>query len=175
MLKDKPALLLALLIGLSLNLFAQNTSPVAAVRSFYVFDRAHSQTFDRKAIDERRKWLSESLYKLFLNELKREKEYLRKNPTDKPYFGDGLPFQPIDETCTSGKRVYHKAISIKPDARDGSFATVNAIFAFPPPCTEPDKTVYNIALIKRGKMWLIDNVIYEGARDLVSDLKRKDY
>ena len=36
---------------------------------------------------------------LLTKELDREREFLRANPGDKPHFGDGLPFRPIEEMC----------------------------------------------------------------------------
>src|SRR5262245_25795757 len=77
---------------LSLTVAAQTNSPVAAVNTFYKYDRLHSQIFNRRNIDARKQWFSPELYALFQYELKREAAYLKKNPSDKPYFGDGLPF-----------------------------------------------------------------------------------
>src|SRR5262249_26709163 len=82
-------------------------SPAATVSAFYQFDRSHSQIFNRRNIDARKRWFSKELYNLFLYELKREDAYLKKNPNDKPYFGDGLPFQPLDETCKAGRQNLH--------------------------------------------------------------------
>jgi len=94
--KPQIAIGLMLLMTASLTAFSQNSGPVAAATAFYKFDRSHSQVFTRENIDARKQWLSAGLYKLLINELVREKEYLKKNPTDKPHFGDGLPFQPLD-------------------------------------------------------------------------------
>lgn len=155
--------------------FAQTGSPADAVKSFYAFNRTHSTKFTRLTVDKRKPWFSEALYKLFLNELKREKEFVRQHPNEKTYFAEGLPFVPIDETCKVGRRELHKKLSVIPDTEDNSVATVNAVFEFPSPCKSPDKTVYTIELIRAGSRWLIDNVIYEQNSNLVEDLKRKDY
>lgn len=165
----------ALFILCPAAIFAQNSTPVAAVKSFYEYDRSHSQTFTWSAIEARRKWFTPELYKLFQKELKRERDFLKKHPKDKTYFGDGLPFQPIDETCGTGGKGKHKALTFKAEPVAGVTASVQAIFAFPKPCTEPDTTIYTVKLVKRPNGWLIDDVQFEGDRSLVPDLKRKDY
>jgi hypothetical protein len=157
------------------SIFAQTSTPLSAVSSFYKYDRSHSQIFSKAAIESRKKWFTPDLYQLFQNELRREKVYLKKNPTDKPYFGDGLPFQPIDETCGPGGKGRHKALTFRAGDRTAMNASVQAIFAFPRPCKDPDTTIYTIRLIKTRRAWLIDDVQYEGDRSLVADLKRKDY
>ena len=115
------------------------------------------------------------MFNLFLYELKREAADLKKNPTDKPYFGDGLPFRPIDETCKVGKRTMHKDVSFKFESGTGRSAIVQAIFAFPAPCKDPDTTTYKILLVKENSNWRIDDVLYEDNHGLKQDLKRKDY
>lgn len=47
---------------------AQST-PVATVQAFYKYDWSHSQIFNRRNLDSRKRWLSPSFYRLFLNEL----------------------------------------------------------------------------------------------------------
>jgi hypothetical protein len=160
---------------LSLTATAQTKSPVAAVNAFYKYDRSHSQIFNRRNIDARKQWFSTELYSLFQYELKREAEYLKKNPTDKPYFGDGLPFQPYDETCKAGGKNLHKTLVVKPSSQEGDRATVTATFAFPKPCQDADNTTYTIGLIKSKGVWVIDDVNYGEDRTLKQDLKRKEY
>lgn len=155
--------------------FAQNGTPVQAVRSFYAFHRKYDSGFSRASVDARRKWFSEDLYKLFLNELVREKAFLREHPNEKPYLAEGLPFEPWDETCSVGSRQFHKRLAFKPEAEDRSIATVHAIFAFPTPCKDPNTIVYTIQVVRVAAGWVIDNVIYDDAINLVPDLKRKDY
>ena len=159
----------------SFTVFAQTKTPVAVVKSFYSFDRTHSQTFNRRNVDARKAWFSDDLYSLFRNELRREDAYLKKNPNEKPYFGDGLPFQPIDETCTAGGKNLHKSLAVKPAFQKNSRAAVTATFAFPKPCKDADATTYTIGLIKGKGGWLIDDVNYGDERTLKGDLKRKEY
>lgn len=154
---------------------AQTNTPVAAANSFYKYDRSHSQTFNRRNIEARKTWFSTELYRLFQYELKREAAYLKNNPTDKPYFGDGLPFQPIDETCKAGRQNLHKSLVVKPAFQKGNRAAVTATFAFPKPCKEPDATTYTIGMIKTKAGWVIDDVNFGEDRTLKEDLKRKDY
>jgi len=160
--------------ALALSVFAQTNTPLEAANSFYKYDRSHSQDFSRANIDARKAWFSSDLYSLFLKELKREDAYLKKNPNDKPYF-EGLPFQPIDETCKAGRRTLHKALNVLHGTENTKTATVLASFAFPKPCKNPDTTVYTIALVKGKSGWLIDDVRYEDNRSLKADLNRKEY
>jgi hypothetical protein len=158
----------------ALNSFAQMNTPLAAVNSFYRYDRTHSQNFSRANIEARKAWFSADLYDLFRKEFKREDEYLKKNPGDKPYF-DELPFQPIDEPCKTRGKTLHKALSVKHRTENGKTATVLASFAFAKPCKNPDTTIYTIALVKGKTGWLIDDVLYEDNRSLKVDLNRKEY
>jgi hypothetical protein len=171
----KQLLFLSLAIAaLTGGIFAQTNTPAAAVTSFYKFDRSHSQIFNRRAIDARKKWFSDSLYKLFLNELKREKEYLKQNPTDKPHFGDGLPFQPLDETCEANGKTYRYSYKIVPGIVNKRSATVSVRFSYPKQCSI-DPMTYKFKLIKSGSAWLINDVEYPDDATLIEDLKRPVY
>ena len=150
-------------------------SPAVSVKAFYQFDRSHSQVFNRRNIDARKRWFSKELYNLFLNELKREAAYLKKNPTDKPYFGDGLPFQPIDETCTAGRQNLHRTVVVKSADTMRDRAVVTASFPYPKPCKDTDAPTYTIGLVRHGRTWLIDDVNYGEDRTLKQDLNRKEY
>ena len=155
--------------------FAQQKTPSAAVTSFYKFDRTNSQDFTRKNIDARKKWFSAALYKLLLNELAREKAYIKKHPNDKPFMGEGFPFQPLDETCKVGNVEVHKELTVKRDAEDINDATVRAIFAFPRGCADPAAVTFTLEMNRTPAGWVIDNVIYDDSSNLVKDLKRKKY
>jgi hypothetical protein len=175
MLKSQFILVPLLIAMAAICSFAQNNTPVGAARSFYEFDRAHSQTFNRQNIDARKEWLSPELYSLFRNELRRQDAYLKKNPNDKPYFGDGLPFRPYDETCKAGRRDLHKSLAVKPAFQKGIRAAVTATFAFPKPCKDPDATTYTIGLVRGKTGWLTDDVNFGDERSLETDLRRKEY
>ncbi len=155
--------------------FAQST-PKAAVEAFYKFDRSHSQVFTRRNLEAKKAWFSTELYSLFQNELRREAAYLRKNPSDKPYFGDGLPFQPLDETCKAGRREYRRSIVIKQEFQRGNRAAATATFAYPKACTDGgDPIVYTIGLIRSRGVWVIDDVNYGEDTTLKQRLQRKEY
>ena len=171
----KTRILLLVVLTALFALMSMAQSPATTVSAFYQFDRSHSQIFNRRNVDARKKWFSKELYNLFLYELKRENEYLKKNPTDKPYFGDGLPFQPIDETCKAGRRNLHRTVVVKSADLEGNRAVVTASFPYPKPCKDTDAPTYTIGLIRQGSVWVIDDVNYGDDRALKQDLNRKEY
>jgi hypothetical protein len=161
---------------LSLTSLAQQSTPKAAVESFYKFDSSHSQVFNRANIDARKAWFAPELYNLFQNELRREAAYLKKNPTDKLYFGDGLPFRPYDEVCNAGGKNVGRGLTVKQEFIIGSRAITTASFAYPKACTEAgDPVVYTIGLIKANGRWVIDDVNYGEDTTLKQRLKRTEY
>lgn len=151
---------------------AQTAKPMSSLESFYRYDRSHSQTFNRANINARKQWFSNELYSLLINELKRDSEYLKKNPGDKPYFGDGLPFQPLQEKCEAGRG---RTLTIKEDFRKGNRAVAIATFAYPKPCAQPDPVVYTIGMIRVGGRWVIDDINYGEDTTLKQRLARKEY
>jgi hypothetical protein len=155
--------------------FAQHATPKAAVDSFYKFDRSHSQTFNRRNVEARKAWLSPELYRLFQNELSRQAAYLKQNPTDKPYFGDGFPFQPPDEVCAAGRKQLRRTLIIKQEFQRTKHAAATATFAYPRPCADREKLVYTIGLIKVKGSWVIDDVNYGEDTSLKERLKRTEY
>ncbi|MEO5859278.1 MAG: hypothetical protein ABIR33_10050 [Pyrinomonadaceae bacterium] len=171
----KFALSLTLILVAAAGVLAQNTGPKAAVAAFYKYDAAHSQVFNRKNIDARRRWFSDELYKLFLKELAREKEYLAKNPTDKPHFGDGLPFRPLDETCELNGKNYGRTISYGQVTVKGEVGNVDVYFKYPHGCNIAD-VLYAINMSKERGRWVIDDIRYIADNtSLVEDLDRKEY
>ena len=170
--KNKTILLIALtLFVCSFSVIAQN-SPRVTVEAFYRYDSSHSQTFNWRNIDERKRWFSTELYNLFLNELKREAANLKKNPTDKPYFGDGLPFQPLREKCEAGKE---RVLQTKQDYIEAKRAVELAGFSYPKPCKDPDPVVYTIGMLKVNGRWVIDDINYGEDTTLKQRLRRKEY
>jgi hypothetical protein len=157
---------------LSLAAAAQRSTPKAVVEAFYRFDQTHSQNFDRRNIEARKPWFSTELYLLLLNELKRDAAYLKKNPTDKPYFGDGLPFQPLQENCRAGKG---RRMTIRQEFQKGARAVTTVTFAYPKPCKETDAIVYTIGLTRTRKGWAIDDINYGEDTTLKQRLRRKEY
>src|SRR6059058_2327788 len=146
-----------IILAAAMTLNAQAGTPKAALEAFYKYDRSHSQVFDRASINARKQWFTAELYSLLINELKREAEYLKKNPGDKPYFGDGLPFQPLKERCEAGKG---RVLIIKQDYLKGDRAVELAGFTYPKPCKDPDPIVYTIGMFRVGGKWVIDDINY---------------
>ena len=166
----------ALFIGLlSVVSQAQASGPKAAAAAFYKFDRTSSQTFNRRNIDARKRWFSDELYDLFVNELTREKDYISKNPTDKPHFGDGLPFQPLDEVCELNGKKYRRAISYGRETIKGELGNVDVYFKYPKGCNIPD-ILYALNMEKQRGRWVISDVRYiSDNTSLVEDLQRSEY
>ncbi|MGD9630719.1 MAG: hypothetical protein AB7V18_15890 [Pyrinomonadaceae bacterium] len=166
---------LMLLTGASATVFTQNSGPKGTVTAFYKFDRSHSQVFNRRNIVARKQWFSTELYELLMNELAKEKAYLAKNPTDKPHFGDGLPFQPLDETCELNGKSYRRAISYGKVTVKGDLANVDVHFKYPNGCNLPD-ILYAVNMSKERGRWVIDDIRYiADSTSLVEDLTRKEY
>ena len=166
---------LALMLAGSVGAVAQAAGPRDAVTAFYKYDAAHSQVFTRTDIDARRRWFSDELYKLFLKELDREKEYLVRNPTDKPHFGDGLPFRPLDEACELNGKSYRRTISYGRVTTKGDLGNVDVYFKYPKACNIPD-VLYAVNLSRERGRWVIDDIRYIADNSsLVEDLNRKEY
>ena len=157
----------------AVELAAQST-PRSVVESFYKYDGTHSQTFNRNNIGARKRWFTDVLQLQFQNELRREREYLRGNPTDKPHFGDGLPFRPLDETCRAGRRTYRYSVSIGAASARASNATVPVIFSYPKSCNIPS-TKYAVRLRRVNRVWLINDLEYPDGSTLLADLMRPSY
>jgi hypothetical protein len=172
--KTKFFLLSMILLLLSANIFAQKQDAAAAVGAFYKFHRTRSNVFKASEVNLYKKWFSAGLNKLFQYELKREKEYLKKNPTDKPYFGDGFGFDPLDECSKAGKS-YKNTYQIGTAAIRKSLAVVEVKFYNPKACGGEAIATYKIELIQNKGIWLINDWIYPDGKRLTEDLKRTEY
>jgi len=172
----KKLLLLAAIFVLSLssNAISQTSAPETDLAAFIKFSRSMKQDFNKQGVEARKRWFSAPLYKLFLNELKRQDEFLKKNPSDMPYFGDGVPFQPIDETCEAGKRSFRYSYTVGKSAVADESATVPVTFAYPAACKIPP-IVYKFKIVKSKTGWLVDDVDYGHGKTLVADLNRAEY
>ena len=167
---------IAIVAALSVCAAAQQNTPKATIEAFYKFDRANSQAFNRANLDARKAWFSPELYKLFENELKREAEYLKANPSEKPFFGDGMPFQPLDEACKVGTTEVRRGLVVKQEFQRTAHAAVTATFAYPKTCKEGgEPVVYTIGLVKSNGRWVIDDVNYGEDTSLKQRLQRKEY
>jgi len=154
---------------------AKVAGPKATVAAFFRFDTANSQVFDRRNIDARRRWFSTELYKLLINELSREKEFLKANPTDKPHYGDGLPFRPLDEVCELNGKKYRRTITYGQVTVKGDLANVDVHFKYPKACNIPD-ILYAVNISKENSRWVIDDIRYISENtSLVEVLNRSEY
>jgi hypothetical protein len=172
--KTKIILLSIVLLTLSTAAHAQKQDAAAAVQSFYKFHLAGSGIFNANEVKARRKWFTDKLNKLFQTELQREKEYLKANPTDKPYFGDGFPFQSLDE-CDSAGKLIKNTYTVGTATVKGERATVEVKFYQPKECGGELIDTYKVELVKSKGKWLIDDWLYSDAKKLTEDLKRTSY
>ena len=163
-----------ILVLLSMNISAQKQDASAVVQSFYKLHLSGSGAFNANEVKARKKWFTDNLNKLFQTELQREKEYLKANPTDKPHFGDGFPFQPYEECESAGKSIKNTyqvgAATVK-----GERATVEVKFNQPKECGGELIDIYKVELVKSKGKWLIDDWLYSDAKTLTEDLKRAVY
>ncbi|MDQ3062770.1 MAG: hypothetical protein M3R14_07910 [Acidobacteriota bacterium] len=163
-----------ILVLLSMNISAQKQDASAVVQSFYKFHLSGSGIFNAGEIKARKKWFSDNLNKLFQTELQREKEYLKANPTDKPHFGDGFPFQSLDE-CESAGKLIKNSYMVNAATIHGDKATVEVKFYSPKECGGKLIDTYKVELVKSKGKWLIDDWLYSDAKTLTEDLKRTNY
>ena len=172
--KNKFIFLLISLVLCSANTFAQKQSAEAFVESFYKFQRSRSGTFNAAEVNAHQRWFSAELNKRLQNELKREKEYLKKNPTDKPFFGDGLTFEPLDECYKMGK-FYNHLYKIGAPITTGNKTIVEIKFSNPKVCGGDFIDTYKVELLKSKGVWLINDFIYSDGKTLSGDLNRTEY
>ena len=172
--KTKIIFILCILVLFSLNALAQTNNASAAVESFYKFHRSRSDIFNARQVALRKTWFSTNLNGLFQYELKRENEFFKKNPTEKPFFGDGFPFQPYDECFKAGKS-YKNAYKVGTAAVQAQKAVVEVQFYTPKVCGGKLIDTYKVELVKSKGKWLINDWVYPDGRTLIEDLKRKDY
>jgi len=172
--KTKIIFLSVILMFLSANVFAQKQTATAIVESFYKFHRARSRAFKASEVNLHKKWFTAELNRLFANELKREKEYLKQNPTDKPHFGDGFPFLPFEE-CSSGGKLVKNVLKIGTETIRKSIAIVEVKIYQPKQCGGELSETYKVELKNIKGVWLIDDWIYSDGERLTEDLKRAEY
>lgn len=163
-----------LISAFALSVSAQKQNAAETVKSFYTFHNTRSGLFSLHELNLRRKWLTPELYKLFLNELKREDEFTKKNPSEKPHYGDGFPLQPFSE-CVDGETVINNTFEVKEISSDASKATIEVKFYSPEKCKKELIDTYKVELVKTKNTWLINDWVYSDGAKLTDDLKRKVY
>lgn len=169
--------LMFLLIVLSLSstiVYSQKLSASEFVESFYKFHRTNSRAFDENEVNLHKKWFSEELNQLLEHELKRQKQFLEENPTDKPMFGDGFPFLPMEECYKNGKEIKN-VLKIGDVIKQADKTLVKIKFYYPKACGDELIHSYIVELIKNKKSWLINDWIFSDGEKLSEVLKRTDY
>ncbi|HEV8593617.1 MAG TPA: hypothetical protein VGQ55_16040, partial [Pyrinomonadaceae bacterium] len=125
-------------------------------------------------LDSRKRWLSPSFYQLFLNELEKETQYLKKHPTDKGYFGDGFPFRPLGEYFRANGKTCNFTYRIGRAVVRSNKASVNVDFFYlPNQCN--NRNIYKLKLLRTSRGWKIDDLIYSDGSTLVADMKEHRY
>lgn len=163
---------LIIILLFSLCVYSQNATKT--VSAFYKFHRSNSQVFEKKELEARETWFTKKLYKLFFYELKRQEEFLTKNPTDKPRFGDGFPFQPYEECYLNGKN-YLNEIKIQKLKSESDKKIIKVGFYTPKQCDGEHIKNYKVEVVKTNKRWLINDWIYEDGKRLSEYLEREKY
>ncbi len=161
------------IILMNISIIAQ-TNPKLTVEKFYQFHNSRNGVLSLHELKLHKRFFTNELYKLFLNELKREDEFIRKNHTDKPHFGDGLPFKPFEE-CVVDEKIHRNTYEVKEISVESNVAIAEVIFSQPKQCDGELIDTYKIELTKSKNNWLINDWIFSDETKLSDDLKRKDY
>lgn len=150
----------------------------STVDSFYKFYRTRNGLVSTHELNLLKGWFTAELTRLFRNEIKREDEFVRKYPNEKPYFGDGFPFQPFEE-CVIGDRIFSNRLEFGAIKTDANKAIVEVKFYIPKECEDQIEEklldIYKIELLKTKSRWLINDWIYNDGKRLTEILKREKY
>lgn len=171
--KARTALSLVLILLFATAALSQAAGPAQTVRAFYGFSNARSSVFNRKHIESRKRWYTPELYRLFLEALRKENAFQKQHPDEKPFFGDGLDFRPLQEPCQANGKTYDRSQSITRTEVKDSRAYVDVKFAYPKACTE-EPIVYRVQLKKLSGRWLIDDWTYSDGTTLTRDMKEME-
>lgn len=169
------------LIGIAFTLlltaitgFSQNTGPRETVEAFYKFSNARSSVFNNRHIELRKQWYTPALTRAFQAQLRKDRAYLKANPTDKPYFGDGLTFRPLDEPCEANGRSYDRRQSITRVAGGKTRHYVDVRFAYPKTCGI-EAITYRVNLQLVGGKWLISDWTYSDGSTMTREMREQKY
>ncbi len=164
-------LFVAIMVALlAIPAYSQRRGPAATVKAFYRFSSARSNIFDRRHIELRKGWYTNELYHLFLDQLKKDEAHLRAHPTDKPYFGDGLDFEPLHELCNAGGKSYPYSRKVGRPVVEKSVAYIDVTFFYPRACKIP-ADVWRVKLQRVGSRWFIADWIWPEGSSLAADMK----
>ena len=105
---------------------------------------------------------------------------MKKNPTNKPHFGDGFPFAPMEECYVEGKEIKN-ILKIGKTTFKENKTIVEVKFYYPKVCDGSFIHAYQVELVKNNGDWLISDLIYlndetmNEEERLTEDLKREKY
>ena len=136
-----------------------------AVRSFYTFHLARNKDFTVRNVRLRKRWLTPELYKLLLNELKREAEHSKTHPDEAPYFeGDPLTdSQEYPDSFRMGKTEV---------SADRAKVTVTLLWSSRTSRGRDKRDIVVEAVKNRGG-WVINDIINNEGSRLQDELKRE--
>jgi hypothetical protein len=137
-----------------------SSGAVGVVQSFFRYHFAHGMSFTEANIKRRRRWLTPELYTLLLREYHREEVESKKHP-DEAVFMEGDPFTNTQEhpnTFRVGRAVMR-----------GSQAMVPVSFFLNGHVLRTAR----VEVSKRGRVWLIHNILPDGDEDLLKLLRRR--
>jgi hypothetical protein len=172
--KFRTVLTVTVVLICAANALSQTSGPPETVRAFYRFSNARSPVFDRRHIESRKRWYSPALYRLFQEELRKQTDFLKQHPDEKPFFGDGLDFRPLHEFCQANGKSYPRSQSLSRTEVVGKSAYVEVKFAYPKACTE-EPIYYRVQLKKLNGKWLIDDWTYASGVTLTREMKENKY
>lgn len=165
-----------LLVFVSNFTFAQTEAEAkSTVEKFYKYYQTRSGVISTHELNLLKPWLTPELIKLFQNEIKREAEFTKKFPDEKPHFGDGFPFNPYEECVSDDNKIFLNKFDVGDLKTDANKAMVKVSFIEPKECGGKLIDTYQIELIKKKNRWLINDWIYDNENKLSDELKRKDY
>ncbi|MFY9608682.1 MAG: DUF3828 domain-containing protein [Blastocatellia bacterium] len=159
-------LVLSLAVGFSA--FGYGSSPreaaLSTARSFYRFHLAHNKDFTARNVQQRKRWLTPELYKLLIEELKREAEESKSNPDEAPYF-EGDPFTASQE--------YPDSFRVGKVDLEGELTKVTVTLLWSARTSRGrDKRDIVVEMKSAGGRWLIADIINNDGTRLLDDLKR---
>jgi hypothetical protein len=171
---NKTAAFVALLASLILfaspsrQAHAQPASPAAraaarAAESFYRFHFARDRGFTRANVVQRRRFLSPELYRLLLNELRREAAFRKARPDEVPFM-TGDPFTDSQENP--------EIFAVDVAEVSGNKASVQVTFSWR---DVEQGHALEVELLRAGGRWLIHDVRRAGSAGLLKLLRRPVY
>jgi len=176
--KHNYLLFFGLLLFFGMTVYAQNKGASETVKSFYKFHLSRSGIFSLHEVKIRKRWFTGELYRLLLFELTREDEFTRKNPSEKPFFGDGFPFEPLEE-CVVNEKIVPNVYEIREVSATTNKAIIEIKFFVPKECEDQveEKLLdsYQLELLKIRNIWQINDWIYRDQEKLSTTLKREKY